>query len=425
MKKSSDWLNVDSAGSEKIGVLLSASLKQSQSGDCLPLEEIATLVDGHVEMNDRDRIMNHLASCDRCYEVFLLTSGLNKQKIIPMTRTLFSHPMRLAASIIIAAFSLFLFYKIVFIPGISDKPDLKIEPVKEAAAPLMKEKYESEKREKGRGVLRMAEKSKTEEGGRAIPAGKPAAESPRGKKQPGKAATKGGEKKTAARIVQQHQRQIETEQPAAGQQHRYARQEKDTRRQETAVPEKVTLGDKRKSGRKLGKSAAAPAVPAGIETDPWSFFERLNGELSQYKTYIPDDKIEILFKTAVIAAEKLQHEFKEQEENRYAIDGVRIDEVPGRRLEPVMYIESQEGIVFIFPDTRYFLEKSEPGTRAYRFFSLALSGWCDERSCYGEIKGKIEKEKGEKLLANWQALRPELQGIFLTIADRTINHLKK
>jgi len=484
MKKSSDRLNVGSAGNEKIGALLSASLKQAQNEECLSSEEIAVLIEGNVEANDRDRMMNHLSTCDRCYDVFLLTSGLSKQEIVPMRRTFFSHPMRLAASIIIAAFSLFLFYKIVFIPGISDKPDLEVETGKEAAAPLMKEGHETEKREKGSGVLRMVEKRGAEAGEkkaarsfkkRILPAGRPAEEFSPVESQPGIAAKKGGEKKTAIGSVkrqeppaeqevvrepeeqnlrqfqktkisepvrqdastqdsQVHQQQTLPKQrqrgkgqqaATAAKQRQYVREAKDTKLQETVVPEKVALGDKRKKGKGLGKSAAATAVPAGMETAPWSAFERLSRELSQYKTYIPDDKIENLFQTAVIAAEKMQHEFREQEENRYAIDGLRVQDPAGKRFAPVMQFESEREIVSIFPDTRYFLGKSEPGTRAYRFFSLALSGWCDERGCYGELKGKIEKEKREKLLKSWQALRPELQGIFLTIADRTINHLKK
>jgi len=224
------------------------------------------------------------------------------------------------------------------------------------------------------------------------------------------------------------QQQSEREQKAIVQQ-QYDRQAQEIDRQKSAFPEKAALSDKRKKGQARGsargKSAEVAAQTAGIKPGPWSDFDRLNNELSQYKTYIPQDKIEDLFYTASNLAGKLENEFRGQGENCFAIDGAKLQELPGKKLLPVMNIESRQGIVFIMPHIRYFLEKSEPGTRAYRFFNLALSGWCDGRGCYGAIKGEIEKERRDELLSKWQALKPELRGIFLKMAGRTIHHLKK
>jgi hypothetical protein len=90
-----------------------------------------------------------------------------------------------------------------------------------------------------------------------------------------------------------------------------------------------------------------------------------------------------------------------------------------------MSIEAGESAGLIIPNIRYFYEKSEPGTREYKFFSLALSGYCDGYGCYGKVAGKIEEGEKEKLLKNWQELKPELTGIYLKIAVRTISRLSK
>lgn len=104
------------------------------------------------------------------------------------------------------------------------------------------------------------------------------------------------------------------------------------------------------------------------------------------------------------------------------------------------------GAAYIMPNVEWFFSRSAPQSIEYQFFSLARSGWCDTSGlCYEGVKGvhrqlmlnrktQIQiREKGRlsesedatrSLLVEWQALHPQLSGIFKEIADNTITHLK-
>ena len=98
----------------------------------------------------------------------------------------------------------------------------------------------------------------------------------------------------------------------------------------------------------------------------------------------------------------------------------------------------------IAPNVEWFFSRSAPHSIEHQFFALARSGWCDTSGlCYKGVKGvrrqlKLKKkvharEKGKlsesedatrSLLVEWQALHPQLSGIFKEIANNTITHLK-
>lgn len=514
MKKisgNSDFAHVEG---ERIAGLISARLKESQSGDCISLEEMAALIDGNVKDTERDRMMSHLASCDRCYETFLLTSELSEEKIIPLKRTFFSHPMRLAASIVIAAFSLFLFYKIVFMPGFRDKlVPTTSEPGKVSPAPVMKEGYKLEKREeipekiepeeegtvpettavmdkaaaaekaaqppakKGRVDRSSMKRGKGEIGG--IEAKKSYKKDgvpvddisviPVDKKKPGKAGEK--EKSTGKKggrgqlqkgdvrqeVAQQHLQNVEKDekfgrditqqdrqnlqeqklqtqksrepkqQQAAQQQFQYVQQEQDIKQKKTAAPEKAGLQAGKRVAKEPGIPAARRRVTAtGGVTDTWGAVERLNIKISrQYTKYIPAAEIRNLFETAVLFAARLEQESRQIQAKDAARDYLSESDARVKKLEPLIISAVVKDTSLLTANVPYFLQKSEPGTREFRFFTLARSGWCDGRRCYGSIKEKVKKEARKKLLQEWRELKPELSGIFLEIADATIIHLSK
>ena len=57
--------------------LVARMMSEKAPGEaCISLEKISALIDGMLPDPDRNRVMGHLAKCDRCYQVFSLTSEL-------------------------------------------------------------------------------------------------------------------------------------------------------------------------------------------------------------------------------------------------------------------------------------------------------------------------------------------------------------
>ena len=70
-----------------IGNALSNSLAQSgPAGPCPSILEMAAFVDGKTAAEERQRIMGHLAGCDRCREIHLLVHDLDKAKSVQRGR---------------------------------------------------------------------------------------------------------------------------------------------------------------------------------------------------------------------------------------------------------------------------------------------------------------------------------------------------
>ena len=163
MKKQDDKVTLSGPALEEIGALLSASLKETPAGSCLSLEEIATLIDGKNTVEERSRLMKHLASCDRCYETFLLTASLSERtapvpdagerELKTLRKPYLSRSFRMAASLIVALFSLFLFYKIVFIPQAKEQQVQPIVLSEEAAPPRPAGEYKKNGRLKKKALL--------------------------------------------------------------------------------------------------------------------------------------------------------------------------------------------------------------------------------------------------------------------------------
>ena len=117
-----------SESDERLGTLLSDGLSADghSSGQCLSSEDIAVLVEGNLIGSERDRMMKHLAACDDCREIYLLAAELHdeenqKVQLIPDStpqpkRNRFYRPLAMAASVMIAVFSLYIFYNVSGIP---------------------------------------------------------------------------------------------------------------------------------------------------------------------------------------------------------------------------------------------------------------------------------------------------------------------
>lgn len=491
MKKNSDDLRIGQAGEAKIGLLLATSLKKSQDEECLQLEQIAVLVDGKIRGRERDRVMTHLASCDRCYEVFLQTADLCREKIIPLERKHFTPALRLAASFVIAAFSLFLIYKILFIPGAEQKP-AAVEKSAAPAEPIAERNYGIsggvETRSKEAAGITAGKSAGKGEHRSAAKKGFFADDRKSGKeeeKMPGKAdgivfeksGGKAAEEKKAAPgvtaraqeqdvgLVQDIDRQAEqqnlqnlqnvkkneqfdretappdtqnmaekitqeqlteTKQQTDAQQFQYSQKPKDSGKQKQTVLAKAASDDK-KGLRSRSERAAQQREKSSppVETDPWVTVESLHDKISQYGSQIPDKEIEYLFKTVVILSGELEEEVEEARRRALDAGENKEDEARTARLAPLMLVEISGDSRVVVPDMSYFFEKSKPGTPAHNFFSLALTGWCDRRGCRRELAGAAASDERKKLLIKWRQLRPQLSGIFLEIAELTIERLAR
>jgi hypothetical protein len=79
-------------------------------------EELAALIDGNLNPDKRAGIMEHLASCDRCYEVFSMSSEMVKEQQGVRRIADFKIPLTLVAGILIAV-GLFFAYKGLYFPS--------------------------------------------------------------------------------------------------------------------------------------------------------------------------------------------------------------------------------------------------------------------------------------------------------------------
>lgn len=82
-----------------IGQALARAIREtSRDEECPPLEDIAALIDGKLDTVKKDRLMEHLAHCDKCYETFSMSYELIKEE---KKKSWSFVPYAIAASILI------------------------------------------------------------------------------------------------------------------------------------------------------------------------------------------------------------------------------------------------------------------------------------------------------------------------------------
>ncbi len=494
---------INGENSQKLGEVLAKALRQVQVSDCLSAGELALLVEskttGKAENSkltagEADRMMAHLASCDNCYETYLLLSQLKKKemKLASRSRKFFAHPLRLAASIIIAVFSLFLFYKIAFIPGALKqadelrRPDMVSESVMEyepaepsldAPAPAEKPlKEEVEKTTAGRkknpaspakgmSYSDSADKkssdadaatttgavgklSATDEAALGKTRAK-ASSAPGAGEQPEQVGLEAQEqdqliqpaaarpdKKQEAHLATaiQEEKMLRNEEKARGNE---MLQEKDAAGKENKVqrqaePKRAILADTRKKKSGPWEQTARSRDGDKSDTNNWVLLDQLNRKLSIIK-YMPDEEVERYLSTTLQLCQRLEVFFQKlKRKSSLAGDSSRIGYYLERGKPAILVVIDRDDVpIRVFPDMKYFLKKTRPSTPAWKFFTLALNGWCDGRGCFGINQDKNlaavsgDKKKKEKLQKDWQELRPQLSGVLREIAAYTIVRLKK
>lgn len=97
---------------ELLGRRLTKAMSTAQIGTCPGLEDIAALIDGALAGAARVGVLQHLAACDRCFEVFNASQELLDDELQQSTGRRFMFPAAFAAAaVLVVAVSLTLWNK--------------------------------------------------------------------------------------------------------------------------------------------------------------------------------------------------------------------------------------------------------------------------------------------------------------------------
>jgi len=378
-------------GPEALGKFLTQLLPVPGQIECLSAEEMAMLVDGRLPRLQEDRIMKHIAGCGHCYDIFILTAELTqsapKEKQSPKkTWATYPLPLRLAASIMVAAFSLFLFYKIVFVPGTREQLEFKPVP--------------------GETLRSIPEK----EPDYALADKQPAP--PRNEIALAKAKGAGKEKKHSS--AEKSDDKEKDAEKMTGNLESTNEENVDADRERLAMPASVPGLQSRKEG-------AQPVALARGQKDqiPVQALDSVNRRLTFTDGYIPGEDLAQIFKDTLTLCRELDQESPPTQLETWAKAGKA--ETETQKLQPAIDVVAAPSNRYQ-PNIEYFRQKASPASLEHTFFSLARAGFCDPQGCFGGA-ADIAKEAREKLLLDWQALKPQLSGVFHDIAEATITHL--
>ncbi len=480
-KMEKDKLPVLEAVDERFGDVLSASLRQvsARTNQCPSPESIAALVDGRITGQKRDEIMKHISSCDSCCETFILAAELRKETFAPMqapkerSNIIFFRPLALAASILIVAISIYLFFK-TDAPKTSrqlletdattvSRDAAQPQPTVPKAAPITPGKYSmSEAKQEapaglkkrapisaGEGRLedstakkadkkfefsdrkdhfKMAEKKEGEEAGRIQTK----------KSAPGEEALKldetrertkrQGEPPTAVQKAEESPRSSPKKMKAAVQ----------------VVEREQVEQDQEKGQTVTGSLEAQPGtvdnekLAALQKNRAWSQANLINQQSQLARTYSPGE-LQEMFRNTIDLTRQLKQEYEKlMKEAQKTGDFTELDAFMGG-VAPLITIKTSKNVSYIYPNIGYFLSMSVPGSIEHRFFSLARSGWCESKvGCYGmetaielgyrksalQTAGK-DKDISNDQLMQWKALQPKLSGVFQEVAQYTIENIKQ
>jgi hypothetical protein len=466
MKEIKDKLSV-----ERLGHILSNGVRQDNSaaGECLSAPDIAALVDGRVSGEERDTKMKHLSSCETCYEIFVLTAGLLEEEETPMIkqRTFARYkPMALAASILIVVVAVYIFYQDADIPKTEDAffemTDRVEKKAPEAGAPgkaASRDMKNLSPSPKASGYRRQKVKASQ----KMMVAPKKSEDKAKYKNEKEKDAFAAGEEEVRAKKVGEKRRDIPDDglgmtglrkkgkaaaprpmKPKLQSQQLPALGKTDPDQAlkdiETAPAAKRERAFKTEEfqQRKEGTTAAVQAV---VEESPQLRLARLNRIAQRTPGYVQPTGLEQVFRQTLATNAQLRRQPPEPKEGNVqqnvqqslptARDPMSFNKKQDAlaRYKPLANVVRRQGNIYVIPDVRYLLSRSEPGSVEHRFFKLALSGWCDNQGvCYrGEsvITDFGSTAAKKSLLSRWQNLYPHLTGVFKEIAELTIAHLKR
>jgi hypothetical protein len=523
---------------ERLGNALSAGLKVTVQQDrCLTDEEISLLVDGpnratHITEEKRDHCLMHLSACRSCMEVFQLASELREEEAqvvalsttpaaaeepgLIRTRSRYSRPLAIAASILVAAVAMIIFYRSNEIPKTAEelinrplamdettlssktsnptdleeskrkdkknrsfdtlppaqppaaaqtteiedtittpekgkrlKKDIKLRqekgPLPEKNASPKKEEINSilENLEERATQLTLAKSSDAQKESETRLQEKTAAEFKEIEKTTGKKADEKGGHIHAIKGPQTVA--LQKDEDKTGFTKLRAEKQPERLLKKEGAPQKGRKGPRvnEQSARKVafGTSVGLTQV------------EQLKRKFREYKTYIPANRLNELFRETVGLASVLNRSAHKlgasaaQSGDYSKVNAFRMSVVP------VYAIHMGNGTLRVSPNVDYFRSKSDPDSPEYRFYTLARTGWSDgaghwygpdihgaksEERVLGNIQRRSRqpvkktaltasshRSKTGALISRWTELYPRLSAPLQEIARHTIEQLKK
>ncbi len=451
MKSSEDKLISSVARDERLGEVLSNGLKEMGTDGCPGIEDIALLVDGGAAVSGekKEEMMKHLASCDNCYEIFLLTTDLQEEKAGTGTKrekrkVFLFKPLALAASFLIVIFSIYIFYKSGEIPKTTGQlariPEMKKErqvPLPtEGKKPASKADVREKDKIKKKAAPPPAPKGYTEKGkdieDAVTPVEIPRKDYRRGS-EPKKIEKSGEVSKMARRRETADKKSLDE----AGDMEALRTRSPGVKRKTAQLPRSQKLEtpppivkEEEKEEERLYKQKQEQVVVGGVKKvkkmrtkSPgrngailWSRVDRLIRKSRNYKAHIPGRELQELFRETIQLTEKMNYAFASPGKSAAESFAFGKKNNYNRRFEPLITVITGRDGTHLLPDIDYFLSKSEPGSIYYQFFNLARSGWCDPGGLRHGAAGNIRQ---------WEELYPRLSGIFREIAAQTLKHLKQ
>ena len=467
MKKDKNISLSLSRSDERLGTVLSRGLAKSKTGEtghCLEPESIAAVVEGTVTGEERDRILKHVSACDTCYKMFLLTSELQKEEESQQEthKILWMKPLALAASVLIVIFSVYIFFRSEEIPKTSTELLEKSSALKESRGKLMQPTTEAPKSKMA--IVKDKEEEKRADHKHAAPplehrrkkieAKAPVKPMPPPKKDTTRDKLKRIEKKEADISISEgigieREKQEEVKAPAV------TKKGVDEAQFKMRAAKSKPIGRKR-AGEQYKKMEMATQMAETEETQqspdlvvgqavPVQYQAvQLNQVGQRFDNYIPPKDLANLFKETIVLSQQLGKEFDSVRKEAVKTNSLNEIDSYVKGLRPMIRVKMVGRAANITPNVEWFFSRSAPHSIEHQFFALARSGWCDTSGlCYEGVKGvrrqlKLKKkvyarEKGKlsesedatrSLLVEWQALHPQLSGIFKEIANNTITHLK-
>lgn len=485
MKTNSDRSPAAGPEQERLAKILSAGLCASETAGCLDEESIASVVDGSVSPDRRDQLLKHISACDTCYETYLLTAELLNEESSALTadmltteehsrngnrrRSFFpAKAAALAASVLIAAVSVYVFYTSSSVPGTAEQL-LKTAAdetavTKPAPEPVPAGGDDSDGKSKSpnmigegkmdRGVdIREKAESEREQ---------PLEEQEKENRKMGFTPKRGkqksvlpGDKKAAA----PHPEFKQTPEQARNRHLKASSTDKISPKKKTSqMPMTQAMAAAETSTEKFDDKPQAGQQrikPVDIESDfagtvsslPLVQIRQLKKRLQSSSAYIPGNELRRFFQESLAIAGQVRSLAGGDPETGSEDQNIQDFVAIARSAPPVFRVSRDKRGISLSLNMDYFLSRSIPGSVDFQFYSLARAGWSgdggtwsqgqrlSESASIGPAGGKsLRQSKNEtglsrgakqRQLQQWNVLLPKLPPEYRQIAENTVKYLER
>lgn len=438
------------AEQEQLGRLIAqrVMMLEQTNSPCLTPEEMAQLVEGTTTKTAKDNALKHLASCATCYDTYVLTQELYKADrekntvglVAKKKRLLPYRTMALAATVVIMVLSLYIFFTNSEIPKsarqvVAPEESMSTEKIALPSADLapeptpapMKEAKKEEPLTKRnttpkvmaddglRGAIE-TDHAKTKEQNENPPTTEI-------KQEPERLKNTADE--NLSETTDDQEKTVDKTEPKGeaakkDSRTRNAYSARPIQQQPVNVAQNVmpTQVNQPRSGNEPKNSGSVIGIPEKPAEKTGAGLEQIRNTIRAAQPYLKTTELMSLFADTL--------EFAKQLKEETTLSFAQVQE----RIQPMLHIVVVGQVREILPDITYFISISQPGSVAFRFFNLLLSGWCVQAgTCWGADNLVPAWEKKpvlkQELLPRWEELLPQLSGLFKEIAYNTIAHLKQ